>query len=816
MRLVPDEGKKNARLVLIGEAPGRWENERLRPFVGPSGQKVNEWWASAGLQRSDFYITNVYPYYPGPGRGRIESIPDREIQPWVTDLHQRLAELEDPWLIVPTGNKALYALTGQGKWRAGEKKPGIVSHRGSIYEYTDLKGRRIKVIPTIHPAATFEAPNWERRCILDWQRIAGDAEFRELRLPQREHFISPKISDVDDFIHDASTHAETLSVDIENAPGQLLCVGLSYDPSFSITIPTTPSYWKDDILLQSVLFSIKQLLAGKTEKVLQNGLYDAYWLETEWPYMVLENYIWDTLAEHHCLDPSDTHSLEYQASIFTRQPYWKDEAKDPEEVMKYASDIHALWTYCGIDTCVELELHYRHLETMEKEGQLAFYNSYYPKLFRPLLDIMLHGVAMDDTRRARRSAQLSANLITVQDQLEALAGEPLHAKKAFSKTRLIKYLYETLGLPKMRAPKAKTDKPTTREVAIRRLMLRFPQKMAEPGKLILDHQRTHKLTTFLKEEKLDEDKRWRCAIAPYTETGRTKASKNPRGRGASPQNFDRELRSIVVPDPACIFLSVDLSQAEDRVVKMLTRAPRLIKLARLKPWEWDAHVHSATIAFGKIDSEINKAERYIGKRGRHGANYDLHGRKFSDELLKEGYTFTEDECQAIINRLHGDAMEVKEVYHKETRKEIMRTRCLTNSWGFIIDFTYDRLNDDLYRRGYAFRPQSDIGMLMNLWGLAPLHRFLQQPCCREHTNGLAININIHMHDSLIISTPPEHAWEVAEFMRQRLERPLYYYGEPMTVWCEFGLGSTWEIEHEFKKLPTRKKFDEIAHSLVTN
>ena len=258
---------------------------------------------------------------------------------------------------------------------------------------------------------------------------------------------------------------------------------------------------------------------------------------------------------------------------------------------------------------------------------------------------------------------------------------------------------------------------------------------------------------------------------------------------------------------------------------MLTRSPRLIKLARLKPWEWDAHVHSASIAFGKNDDGINKDERYIGKRGRHATNYDMHGRRLSDELLKEGYTFTSDECQAIIDRLHRDSPEVKEVFHKEIRKEIMRARCLTNSWGFIIDYTYERLNDDLYRRGYAFRPQSDIGILMNKWGLVPLHEFLQQPCCHEHTHtygrlphefasSRAININLHMHDSLTISTPPEHAWEVAEFMRQRLERPLYYYGEPLTVWCEFTLGRTWEGDHEFKQLPSRKEFTEIAHSLV--
>ena len=175
------------------EAACRVPDATGRPFVGAAGFKVSEWWRACGLNRTDFYITNVYPYRP-PGND-INTVPKGELETWVDALHDRLAALTDPWVIVPTGNTALAALTG---------KRGITKHRGSIYACQDRRGRSIKVIPTIHPAAVFRTPLWERRCRLDWQRISGDASFRELRTPVREHFTRPTLNDVEAYVVEAA------------------------------------------------------------------------------------------------------------------------------------------------------------------------------------------------------------------------------------------------------------------------------------------------------------------------------------------------------------------------------------------------------------------------------------------------------------------------------------------------------------------------------------------------------------------------------------------------------------------------------------
>src|SRR3989304_2949069 len=85
--IVPDDGRPDARLVLIGESPGRRELSAGRPFVGPSGHQLDAWWAQVGLRRHDFYVMNVLSYMPSS----IDEVPFGEMQQAARALHERLA-----------------------------------------------------------------------------------------------------------------------------------------------------------------------------------------------------------------------------------------------------------------------------------------------------------------------------------------------------------------------------------------------------------------------------------------------------------------------------------------------------------------------------------------------------------------------------------------------------------------------------------------------------------------------------------------------------------------------------------------------------
>src|SRR5262249_12389288 len=117
--LVPDDGRRDAKLVLIGEAPGVHEEEEGKPFVGASGKRLSAWWSKARPTRTDSSVTTVVPSPPAS----IVKIPRGEMAEHRAALHQRLAALDGPVIVIPTGNIALHALTGER---------GITKWRGSI------------------------------------------------------------------------------------------------------------------------------------------------------------------------------------------------------------------------------------------------------------------------------------------------------------------------------------------------------------------------------------------------------------------------------------------------------------------------------------------------------------------------------------------------------------------------------------------------------------------------------------------------------------------------------------------------------------
>ncbi len=263
----------------------------------------------------------------------------------------------------------------------------------------------------------------------------------------------------------------------------------------------------------------------------------------------------------------------------------------------------------------------------------------------------------------------------------------------------------------------------------------------------------------------------------------------------------------MTPTPK-IFLGLDLSTAEDRITKVRTGSPRLIERAKLPPWEWDEHKFTAKHLFHLDESEIDYAKRYLAKRVRHGFNYGIAGQKVSDELLKDGYVVDGDECQQLIEVIAELDPEIRSIYQRSLRMQLMSNprRTLTNTWGAEISFEYNRMDDDLYRRAYSWKPSSECATIMKLWGQIPAWKLF-----KAHPAWGRINQN--GHDSLLMSVLPHVAYDVATYLRANLERAVEYDGVELTIPVEFSLGTNWKFEQEFKRLPNREVFNEIAVGL---
>lgn len=845
-KIVSDDGTGREKIIVVAEMPAQAEEQLGRPLVGPSGQLMMRMMREAGIERRDCYITNVIPYRHNQ-KNDIKLVPRTEIEKYSAELHDRLAALHDPYIIIPLGNTALRALTG---------KSGIVKHRGSIYEYADARGRKIKVIPTIHTAALFRQPSWERRCRTDWKRIAGDAKFRELRLPERTHFIEPTYTDVCDYVEDARQRAECLIIDIETpftrtfeqkilksgkvkhtpkkGPRRMTVFGASFDPKFGFVIPTTAEYWeRQGIPLEKVMDQIRELCALPCEKGGQSAAgFDRYWLH--WYGIDVVNYVWDSRWQHHALDPLDEHSLGYLASIDTREPFWKDDGKEDDTDVEGSYDIKDYYRYNSKDTTVEHELVNVYRERLEQQKRLTYYLRRYVPLFDPMLHISLGGMKVSESRRARMHARYLAEQIETQDKLTTIAGVELYGKKgSLSTKKLGKFLYERLRLPAQKD--RKTGRATTKEVVVRRLMLKYPQKLGtdkEPnaaGSLILRHRRLEAVKRFTHGAIPDDDGYRRSQIG-LTYTMRFTMGKNPRRTGNNAQNDDREILGMFVPDDDQIFVEVDLSQAEDRVVKALaaslqsttaTRKAHLLERARAMPWENDEHLLAASLIFPGVTladvtlryeakDRLAKDQRYLGKRTRHASNYGEMGRTHSDVLLKDGYVFEPDECQRMLDTLlDKDVPEVRD-WQRWVRQTVLRDKKMTEGWGGEVDVRYERLDDNLYRKMYAYQPQKEVTGIIKNWGLVKLHEWIEQFQMQS-----AVRIANEKHDSLLISTLPELTWQIMTMLKSWLEKPRTYNGIELMIPCEFKLGTDASMPVEFKRFPSRDELEAAVAKLTS-
>jgi len=830
MRLIPGCGPTDAKIVLIGEAPGKVEHETYEPFSGMSGNLLNQWWAQVGLSREQIRIDNLYPFLP-PG-GKIERVPVDELAYYVYDLRKRLARLDGPHVIVPTGNYATFSLVGKGKVKAAlrkalgedidattaEKKAGITKLRGSVYPYTGVGGHNCKVIPTIHPAWFLYAGGFnskkQRRAIADWRRIRREADTPIYNGAERLHITNPSVEEIESYLGALCSPEAAISIDIETWGNKLSCVGFGISDALSITIPLVGRGVSEKFLPY-----VKAICESPSAKVTQGGHYDAYWLA--YAGITLNNWQWDTLAMHHCLHPTDEHSLHYLASIYCEDyRYWKDEAKDADEIFKYTKDLDALWTYNGMDCCYTREL----LDALHNElvdrGMCQFYQLHYADLFSPVLGVMVHGVKVNTEAQKDWNKRLRRKNKETKQILEGMAGMDLFAKKDFSPKLLREYFNKVLKAPKVMSwSKSTTGKKKTQsldEAALRSLATRVGkatgqtkkqfEETREAARLILKWRRDKKVSDFMKGA-WDKDGRIRCQYKFQTEAGRFASSKNPKRTGYNLQNVDREIRDTFVPDEGSVFVKVDLSQIEDRIVKMWTQSPRLVELANLHPTEYDCHSHNAAIIFKKSESDVTYKERYLAKRGVHAAERGMGGKKLSEELLKDFDSVVgARECQRMIDTFFAEFHEIPEIYFKEIRQKVMSDKQLANNWGREWHCTYDRFSDDLYRRAYSFNPQSDAADLLNQWGLKPLHSLLQ---------GMQSKLNLQVHDELIISCPPGEAYTVAAFLVGMLERPRYYFGNKLIVPACVTVAKSWKCDkYEFKRLPAQKEFNEAVYAVL--
>jgi DNA polymerase len=323
-------GPKNARIVLVGEAPGEQEEMTGIAFIGNAGQELNRLFAECGLERSEIYLTNVL--WTRPPNNKLEAfcVPKSQVPPGYSlpplssgkylhpDLLPELARLSRelreirPNLIIAAGGTASWALVGNGK---------IGSIRGTIHESSFGK-----VLPTYHPSYLFK--DWSLRVVIKADLIKArlEAGFREIRRPVRYVTHDPTLTEVEEYCKECLNHP-LVALDVETYKRTITHLGLAYNPTELIVVPFFDrrkpggSYWSRDeeVIVRMAIGTVTR--NAKIKKITQNGIYDIQYLLEEG--YALCNFSEDTMLQQHALYPEMPKSLGFLGSIHTNEVAWK-------------------------------------------------------------------------------------------------------------------------------------------------------------------------------------------------------------------------------------------------------------------------------------------------------------------------------------------------------------------------------------------------------------------------------------------------------------------------------------------------------------
>jgi len=332
-----------AKIAFIAEAPSWDELDKGAPLVGPSGRVFNSLLRTANMERSDFFIGNVFD----------EKIPDNKIKNWCVGIkeakatganayppignngylnvsyHHQLDRLHDelvracPTVIVPLGGTAMWAFTG---------KTNISAMRGTVMKAKYILPG-VKVIPTFHPRFVMQKYQQFGVVVRDLQFALEEANNGpEESVATRRLIIEPTLQEMWETVPHI-LEAPLLSLDIETGWGQITSYGISWSEEEAISIPfvdlrqPNKSYWRTPEEEFEAWKFINTVNITSIPKLGQNfGGYDFLWILKRMG-MSVRNFREDTRLMHHALYPELPKDLGFMGAAHSTQGAWKHMGK---------------------------------------------------------------------------------------------------------------------------------------------------------------------------------------------------------------------------------------------------------------------------------------------------------------------------------------------------------------------------------------------------------------------------------------------------------------------------------------------------------
>jgi uracil-DNA glycosylase len=786
-RYVSGCGPLEPELMVIGEAPGKNENEQGIPFVGASGEILNDCLRQADVRRSEVYVTNVCKYQPPLNDLRKLHLIDVSLEQQAGWMWENEISKLRPKCILAVGDTALEYTTGFS---------GILNYRGSILL---AKDGITKVVPTVHPAALFtryeegkQVGGLEYTYLKliehDIRRAVEESKTRVLSLPDRQIDICHNSLELYRFF-ERYKHLDKATVDIESINCVPVCIGFAYSKSHAISIPLLrrigPHSLTDmgDNELDECWRTIDRELR-RLKLIGQNLKYDEFKLNLIG--FELPNVYSDTLIKTRVIFPElPDKRLHVQSSLWTREPYYKEEGK---EFRLGKQKIEQLLKYNGRDCAVTYEIdeeQEQDLISMAETYKVPLVDYYYKYMMRKhkfYLKMENNGFLVDTARQKELRKKYTDLAKIPHDRVAELVG---HEVNVNSYPQMFELLYKELKFKYMKR------NPTSEDTIVQLL-----------GNHAKTKERKEILTNILEERRIRTQKSRYINFSPdydgrcktsfnisATETCRSSTSilkkpVRPKKIGLAFHTISKhgrlakDIRSMFLSDKGTVILSADSSQAEARVVAVLSHDYELLEAFD----KVDIHRRTAGLIFGFTKTliltpdkipvvdilEKDGAERFCGKKTRHAGNYNMGKNRFMVEFNTDAQKFdinmsiSEWRAKEMLELFHNASPRIRGVFHRDIQDCLQSTRTLIDPFGGVRIFN-GRMDEELFKEGYANLPQRTVGHIVQGAALK----------IDDELNGdKAVMWLSEDHDSLKMQVP-ENNWEpYARLMKKHFEVPV--------------------------------------------
>jgi uracil-DNA glycosylase family 4 len=559
------QGPTPAKAMIVGEAPGAREDDSGRPFVGRSGQLLEELMGEVGIEREDVYITNAVHCRPPDNRTPTKT----EVRKCKSWLDYEI-ETVKPKVVLLLGGTALESALGI---------KGIKKARGQPIEKGD-----ITYLPTYHPSyvlrddrhrSTLRADLRKFRAMVDGGGLPT-VKGLDYRIVHSRLDIEEMLDDIeanDLLVYDLETtalspwHGNIVSIGFGTATKQWIV--LVNHPAWSLPIHTVENILERidgmDIAPASfpALYNARQRGSGGYGKFKSNHniKFDALWLKVHFGLDWYGDF--DTMLADYILDENKLHGLDHCASERYGAVDW-DVPLSLKQGKTGTIEEHA--RYLALDLLYTYQLTIDMMDDLEEEPGIerVFYRLLMPasKLF---IQVEFDGVYVDSDKFDETEKYLRSQIAASELELNKLFPGVNWA----SPKQVGDILFNQLKLPI--TVETKTGAPSAGESALKQIASMHPI----PNLLLKRREAAQQLSFFI-----EGWKPWlkRHRLHPSfklhgTVTGRL-SCENPNLQQVP---RDPRIRSLITAPPGWELVEADLSQIELRILAELSRDPEMLR-----------------------------------------------------------------------------------------------------------------------------------------------------------------------------------------------------------------------------------------------